>query len=57
MEIPEDGGDNRLTVVIWTEEGQNSFAQSEHGQHKAGDEVETEHAEMLIERGFAKAKE
>ncbi len=43
-------------TVIWTEEAVARGAHSEHGQHKAGDEVVTEHAALLIERGFAKAK-
>lgn len=50
---PEKSG---KVAVIWTEEGEARGAHSEHGQHKAGDEVTTEHAAILIERGFAKAK-
>lgn len=42
-------------AVVWTAEGEARGAHSEHGKHKAGDVIETEHAALLIERGFAEA--
>lgn len=41
-------------TVIWTDKGEKDGAHSEHGKHVAGEKVETEHAALLIERGFAK---
>jgi hypothetical protein len=66
MALPEDGrGDHlsdekkkpqpKATKVLWTEKGEAAGAHSEHGKHAAGDVVETDHAALLIERGFAKA--
>lgn len=45
----------KTVKVVWTEAGEASGAHSEHGKHTAGETVETEHAALLIERGFAKA--
>jgi hypothetical protein len=43
-------------VVIWTEKGEAAGVFSEHGQHVAGEEVTTEHADVLIANGFATEK-
>lgn len=40
-------------VVIWTPKGEEMGAWSEQGMHTAGDRVETDHADVLVERGFA----
>ena len=40
-------------LVLWTADGEAKGAHSEHGTHKRGDVVETEHADVLIKRGFA----
>ena len=40
-------------VVIWTKLGEERKAKSEHGFHKEGDEVSTEHADRFIQHGFA----
>ena len=55
---PDDGAADApekpaLTPVKWTQAGADKGAHSEHGTHKAGEIVETEHAAVLIERGFA----
>lgn len=42
--------------MIWTARGAERNAWSEHGKHKAGERVLTIHADLLIERGFAKAE-
>ena len=47
---------NRVKVR-WTQEGEDRGAFSEHGRHVAGEIVDTEHAAILIERGFAEAAE
>lgn len=44
----------RKRVVEWTEKGEKAGAFSEHGQHVAGEHVETDSADLLIEYGFAK---
>lgn len=41
--------------VEWTAQGEDRGAWSEHGQHMAGEIVETDHADVLIKAGFAKA--
>lgn len=41
-------------LVVWTPKGEELGAWSEHGMHKAGDLVETDLADVLIERGFAR---
>lgn len=41
-------------AVIWTKEGEDNFAFSEHGSHKAGDEVSTIYADVFVKRGHAK---
>lgn len=43
--------------VIWTKAGEDAGVFSEHGQHSEGDVVETDHADLLIERGYAKEAE
>jgi hypothetical protein len=40
-------------VVVWTKLGEERRAKSEHGFHKEGDEVLTEHADHFIQHGFA----
>lgn len=40
-------------TVQWTALGEERRAHSEHGMHVAGEIVETEYADILIERGFA----
>ena len=40
-------------TVIWTKLGEERMAKSEHGFHKEGDEVSTEHADHFIKHGFA----
>lgn len=52
---PEKADAPELRKVVWTEDGERRGAHSEHGTHKAGEIVETAHADLLIERGFAKA--
>lgn len=44
-------------AVIWTALGEERRAKSEHGFHKEGDEVTTEHADHFIAHGFAKEGE
>lgn len=39
--------------VRWTQIGEQKRAFSEHGRHKAGEVIETAHADMLIKRKFA----
>lgn len=41
-------------TVIWTALGEDRRAKSEHGFHKEGEEVFTEHADHFIAHGFAK---
>lgn len=45
----------KTVKVVWTDLGEAKGAHSEHGKHTAGEVVETEHAALLVERGFAKA--
>jgi len=40
-------------TVAWTALGEEQRAHSEHGMHVAGEIVETDFADVLIERGFA----
>lgn len=40
-------------TVIWTALGEERRAKSEHGFHKEGEEVTTEHADHFIAHGFA----
>lgn len=47
----------RTIIVEWTSAGEAAGAYSEHGKHKAGELVETEHADALIKAGYAKAAE
>jgi hypothetical protein len=39
--------------VIWTKAGEENFAFSEHGTHKAGDKVSTIYADVFVKRGHA----
>lgn len=50
---PEQTQDSKGRVVIWTKLGEERRAKSEHGFHKEGEEVSTEHAEHFIKHGFA----
>lgn len=40
-------------TVIWTALGEERRAKSEHGFHKEGEAVTTEHADHFIAHGFA----
>lgn len=51
-EVEVDDGIARRKVV-WTKLGEDCRAHSEHGVHAEGDVVETEHADIFVERGFA----
>lgn len=39
--------------VVWEQKGEDAGAWSEHGQHKTGEIVETDHADVLVSRGYA----
>lgn len=52
LEQPQDPATSGR-VVIWTKLGEERKAKSEHGFHKEGDEVLTEHADHFIQHGFA----
>ena len=53
-ETAEKFGCSSGSVSTWAKQaGADKGAHSEHGTHKAGEIVETEHAAILIERGFA----
>lgn len=41
-------------TVIWTKEGEENHAFSEHGQHKEGETVSTIYADVFVKRGHAK---
>ena len=43
-------------AVYWTKKGEETGAFSEHGSHRAGDQVMTAYAGKLIEAGFATAE-
>lgn len=47
-------GSSGARSVIWTQKGEEDFAFSEHGKHKAGETVMTIYADVMVERGFAK---
>lgn len=61
MEVEGDGPEeviypHKAKVVVWTKKAEDEAVFSEHGTHRAGDEVSTEYADLFVERGHAKLK-
>lgn len=54
IEVDADDDAVASRDVMWTLLGETSSAHSEHGVHVADEVVNTVHADVLIERGFAR---